>query len=192
MTTIHIQKQQIQRVTIIGLLLFGIMLGLTAVWLSWTTSGNLTKTQRSAAAETGTPDNKPLLASMALRNGKATLFVFRPVEKCTIQYCLTAGAVSAQLPADLREQVDVIDVPVYAITEDSHDAPPSFLRVDWDLYPAVPYAELIPAPELTEFGWSIHDTKMVLVSSDGQRSAALHSVMDLDEFDSLQLELPGT
>ena len=187
MTTIHIQKQQIQRVTIIGLLLFGIMLGLTAVWLSWTTSGNLTKTQRSAAAETGSPDNKPLLASMALMNGKATLFVFRPVEKCTIQYCLTAGAVSAQLPADLREQVDVIDVPVYAIAADSHDTPPSFLQVDWDLYPTVPYADLIPAPQLTEFGWSIHDTKMILVSSDGQRSAALHSVLELDEFGSFLL-----
>ena len=85
------------------------------------------------------------------------------------------------------EAVDVIDVPVYAIASNTQDTPPSFLRVDWDLYPAIPYADMMPAPELTDFGWSIHDTKMILVSSDGQRSATLHSALEIEEFDSFLL-----
>jgi len=109
------------------------------------------------------------------------------VEKCTIQYCLTADAVSAQLTADLREQIDVIDVPIYAIASHTADAPPSFLQADWDLYPVAPYADMMPVPELTDFGWSIRDTKMILVSSDGQRSATLHSVLEMDQFDSFLL-----
>jgi hypothetical protein len=187
MTTIHIQKQKVQRATIIGLLLMAIVLGVTAIWLSWSTTGNPTKTQQVVTAEVDTPANKPLSASMALANDKATLLVFRPVEKCSIQYCLNADAVSAQLAADLREQIDVIDVPVYAITSNTADTPPSFLRADWDLYPVIPYTDMMPLPELTEFGWSIHDTKMILVSSDGQRSATLYSILEIDEFDSFLL-----
>jgi len=181
MTTIHIQKQKVQRAAIIGLLLMGIALGVTAVWLSWITTDNLTKTQQFVSAEVDTPANKPLTASMALSNDKATLLVFQPMEKCAIQYCLTADAVSAQLAADLHEQIDVIDVPVYAIASNNADTPPSFLRADWDLYPIMPYVEMMPTPELTDFGWSINDTKMILVNRDGQRSAALHSILEIDE-----------
>ena len=187
MTTIHIQEQKVQHVKIIALLLFGIVLGITAIWISATTSGNQIKRQQLAAGEAGIYDNKSLSASIALTNGKATLLVFRPVEKCTIQYCLTADAVFAQLPLDLTEKIDVIDVPVYAIAADTQDTPPAVLRVDWDLYPAVPYKDMIPAPELTGFGWSIHDTQMILVSSDGHRSTALHSISELAEIDSLSL-----
>jgi hypothetical protein len=153
-----------------------------------TTSGAAVNTQRFNLAAADTPGSKPLSASMALTNDKMTLLVFRPVEKCTIQYCLTADAVSAQLPANLRQQIDVIDVAVYATAANSQETAPSFLKVDWDLYPATPYAELMPQPELTDFGWSIRDTKMILVSSDGHKSATLHSAQEIDQFDSFLSE----
>lgn len=45
-------------------------------------------------------------------------------EKCSIQYCLNAHAVAVQLPTGLLKQIDIVEVPVYAMAAAGQPEPP--------------------------------------------------------------------
>ncbi|MDX1401438.1 MAG: hypothetical protein R3245_05915 [Kiloniellales bacterium] len=110
-----------------------------------------------------------LSASAALATGEPVLFVFVPQEKCSRQYCVTADVVEEHLP-DHAQEIHVVEVPVYSLFMYTAGAPPDFIIADWDLYPTGPQKEWMPEATLTEFGWGISDTALVLVGGGGSAS----------------------
>lgn len=118
-----------------------------------------------ANAATTVTSKKVLSASAALANDKPTLFVFSPVEQCTIKYCLTADAVDQWVTKAYEDQINVVEVPVYA-AHIYHNGTPPPLFADWDVYPIPSVAEWEPEAELTDFGWGLTESQVVFVSAD--------------------------
>lgn len=126
--------------------------------------------QQNSANISWPGSGQTLSASKALATGDPVLFVFVPFEKCSRQYCLTGSVFERQLPNHLTDSLHVVEVPVhsfYFYTVD--ETPPPFIMADWDLYPTALQLEWMPAATLTDFGWGIDETTLVLVSDGGKQ-----------------------
>jgi hypothetical protein len=181
MTTTQVKARRGSKLIVMFLLLVIVGLGL---WLGVVGGG-------TAVSAPKLSNSVPLSAATALSNGQPTLFIFTPMEKCSIQYCLTADSISVQLD-DLSALINVVGVPVQALAVHSSETPPSFLFVHWDLYPISTIAEWIPKSELTPYGWGLPNTQLVLVGADGQLIADLGSELNVNRLHEALTELPDT
>ena len=129
-----------------------------------------------------------LSASEALAADEPVLFVFTPADKCARQYCLNADVVQHQVMAELQNGVNVVDVPVYGFYIYTDGTPPSFIYADWDLYPVKPFSDWLPQAEMTEFGWGLEETHVVLVDEDGQMEHDFGGLLDMDTLDAYLAE----
>ncbi len=91
----------------------------------------------------------------------------------------------SRLPAQAADSLHVVEVPVHSFHIYTADAPPDFIMADWDLYPTAPQAEWLPEATLTEFGWGISETTMVLVDSDGELIHDFGRQLDMQHLQSL-------
>ena len=128
-----------------------------------------------------TPEVVPATsASVALSNGLPTLMIFIPVEKCEQQYCLSEPIATKQLQDRGFEKLNVVEVPVSAISQMTAEAPPDYLFVHWDLYPVPTIYEWMPRVVLTDHGWGLADTHIVLLSENGEHLLDLGNQLNLD------------
>jgi hypothetical protein len=141
--------------------------------------------QKDAPYQVSPGIDEALSASAALATGEPVLFVFVPFEKCYQQYCLTADVMEKTMSAQLSDSLYVVEVPVHSFYIYTIDAPPDFIVADWDLYPAAPQNEWMPEATLTEFGWGITETMMVLVDDGGQMVHDFGAHLDMEVLDTV-------
>lgn len=137
-----------------------------------------------ANAATTAASREGLSAGAALVNDKPTLFVFFPVEQCTIKYCLTAVSLDQWVTELYGDRINVVEVPVLS-GHVHHNGTPPPLFVDWDIYPVPSFAEWMPEAELTDLGWGLKDSQVVFVSADQDRNHQFGSSVDWVILDAL-------
>lgn len=167
-----------------------ILLGAVA-WMGWAsfTKGEAVDVIASeVAVQVNTPNQlapasrKVLSASQALATGEPVLFVFVPYEKCSQQYCLTADVVEKKILDSLADAFYIVEVPVHSFYIYTVDTPPEFIIADWDLYPTYPQADWMPAAEMTDFGWGISETRLVLVDENREMVYDAAGQLDIEAF----------
>ncbi|MCP4289580.1 MAG: hypothetical protein GY792_35020 [Gammaproteobacteria bacterium] len=106
-------------------------------------------------------------ASEVLGQDLPTLILFYPVEVCQRRYCLTPELVEARLGAIDLQTVNLMSVPVYAVSMEASQVEPELPLLGWDVYAVEPYRNWLPAFSQTVYGWGLEAPVVVLVDSDG-------------------------
>jgi hypothetical protein len=106
-------------------------------------------------------------ASEVLNNSRPSLLLFYPVEVCRRRYCLTPEIVTARLQAHALDAVNVVSVPVYAVSMNEDQTRPYMPIVDWDVYAVEPYSAWLPEFSETVYGWGLEAPVVTLVAKDG-------------------------
>ena len=66
--------------------------------------------------------------------------------------------------------------------------PPTFIYADWDLYPVKPYSDWLPQATMTEFGWGLEETHVVLVDADSQMQHDCGGYFDMNALNAYLTE----